>query len=89
MTSINTHAYVYRYEYKHTSIGRYTSISTHPYVYRHMSIKTHPYVYRQMSINTHPYVYRYMMGTYMNKYVVLLLPTGKKTSTPESNFLSP
>lgn len=54
-----------------------------------MSIKTHPYVYRQMSINTHPYVYRYMMGTYMNKYVVLLLPTGKKTSTPESNFLSP
>lgn len=77
MTSINTHAYVYRYEYKHTSIYRYTSINTHPHVYRHMSRKTHPDVYR------------YMTGTYMNKYVVLLLPTGKKTSTPESNFLSP
>lgn len=42
-----------------------------------------------MSRKTHPDVYRYMTDTYMNKYVVLLLPTGKKTSTPESNFLSP
>ena len=30
-----------------------------------------------------------MTRTYMNKYVVLLLPTGKKTSTPESNLPTP
>ena len=46
-------------------------------------------MYIHICINTHPYVYRYMMGTYMNKYVVLLLTTGKKTSTPESNFPTP